>query len=82
MTFEREEKDAYQVNEGSDAGDRRDRSPKRKKTLPGCSCSVCSLCRFINSMKVPDWGPPIEELGYGSDRDLCPPEYEDERQMV
>lgn len=44
--FRKEEKDAYRVNEGL-TPEIVEQISKEKKTLPGCSFSVCSLYRSI-----------------------------------
>ena len=44
--FRKEEKDAYRVNEGL-TPEIVEQISKEKKTLPGCSFSVCSIYRSI-----------------------------------
>ena len=63
-----EEKDAYQAGgSGSDPGHRCSRFPRRKRTRPGCSSSVCSPLQIYNALQVPELGPgSIEGSGHGA----------------
>ena len=79
--FRKEEKDAYRVDEGL-TPEIVEQISKEKHDPAWMELFRLQSLQIYNDMKIPDWGPPIEDLDMDQIVDLCPSKYKNECQMV